>query len=285
MHGYTYDHTYWDFPYQSPNYSYVDSAVDAGYVTLNLDRIGVGLSDHPPATLITLLSDAYVIHELVQDLRSGAFQGTSFSKVVLVGHSLGTLISWSEASTYTDVDGLIGSGWLHVVNPTGVTTLTAASYPAILDPKFIGMGLTVGYLTTTLGSRGSIFYNQSDADAIVIALDETLKQTGTDGELATYLVSNDPLVALSLHIPVLTAVGQNDSIFCSILVPCTNSQTLVQREGRFYSSHARLEGYALPSAGHDMDLHLNAQQWYATALDWINRRVGNGVQPPTQPCP
>jgi pimeloyl-ACP methyl ester carboxylesterase len=252
---------------------------------LNLDRVGVGLSDHPPATLITLLSDAYVMHELVQDLRASAFQGTSFSQVVFAGHSLGTLTSWSEASTYTDVDGLIGSGWLHVVNPTGVTTLTAASYPAILDPKFAGAGLTVGYLTTTPGSRGSIFYNQSDADANVIELDETLKQTGTDGELATYLVSNDPLVTLSLHIPVLTAVGQNDSILCSILVPCTNGQTLVQREGLFYTSHACLEGYALPGAGHDLNLHLNAQQWYATALDWINRRVGNGAQPPTQPCP
>jgi len=283
--GYTYDHNYWDFPYQTPAYSYVESATNAGYATLNLDRLGVGLSDHPAAALITLPSHAYVIHQLVQSLRAGAFQGTPFAKVVLVGHSLGTLISWTEASTYADVDGVIASGWLHVVNPTGVTTLTAASYPAALDPKFAGSGLSIGYLTTTPGTRGSIFYSQSDADSGVIALDETLKQTGTDGELATYALSEDPLVTLSIHVPVLAAVGQDDSIFCGPLVPCTNGQTVLQREGIFYSPHACLEGYSLPDSGHDMNLHLNAQQWYATALDWVSRRVGNGAQPPTQPCP
>ena len=31
--GTTYSHIYWDFPYQSENYSYVDALTQAGYAT------------------------------------------------------------------------------------------------------------------------------------------------------------------------------------------------------------------------------------------------------------
>ena len=88
VHGYTYDHLYWDLPYQSPNYSYVTAAVQAGYATLNIDRLGVGLSDHPAPELLTTISDAYVLHELVQDLRGGTFQGMHAPKVMLVCPSI-----------------------------------------------------------------------------------------------------------------------------------------------------------------------------------------------------
>src|SRR5579871_5834904 len=86
VHGYTYDHTYWDFPYQYPNYSYVTAAVQAGYATLDFDRLGVGLSDHPTPELLTVVSEAYVLHELVQDLRNGVFQSMYAPKVIIVGH-------------------------------------------------------------------------------------------------------------------------------------------------------------------------------------------------------
>ncbi|HSG40212.1 MAG TPA: alpha/beta hydrolase, partial [Thermoanaerobaculia bacterium] len=49
LHGITYSHLYWDFPFQPETYSYVRRATAAGYAVLNLDRIGIGQSDHPPA--------------------------------------------------------------------------------------------------------------------------------------------------------------------------------------------------------------------------------------------
>src|SRR5947209_4961596 len=62
VHGSTYDHTYWDFPLSPQTYSYVRQITNAGYVALNFDRIGTGLSDTPPALQVTLQSNAYVIH-------------------------------------------------------------------------------------------------------------------------------------------------------------------------------------------------------------------------------
>lgn len=285
VHGYTYDHTYWDFPYQEPNYSYVTSATNAGYATFAIDRIGVGQSSHPAPELVTVMSNAYVVHEIVQDLRAGSIGGVAFPKIVLVGHSLGTLISWQEAGTYGDVDGVIASGFVHVPSPTAVALVTTASYPADLDPLFVNSGLPVGYLTTIPGRR-SIFYNAPDADPALMAIDETTKQTGTDSEIATFGVGVDPLLTVNIHVPVLSAMGQND-ILCqpSLLFACNTSQQLVAKEAFAYSSHACLEGYVLPNSGHDMNLHLNATVWYTAANNWIAKRVGATVNtPPTQPC-
>lgn len=283
--GVTYDHTYWDFAYQEPTYSYTTSAVHAGYAVLMIDRIGTGDSDHASPERITLPSEAYTIHQIVQQLRNGSVEDVVFPKIVLVGHSLGTLLAWQEAARYQDVDGIIASGWLHVLNPLFAPLVPASLYPAVLDPKFSSSNLPVGYLTTLPNTRGTLFYHRPDADAGVIALDETLKQTATDGEVATFALSESPVNTLLVHVPVLTAEGQNDSIFCSLLLSCNSGAALVQREHVFYNADACLEGYVLPQSGHDMNLHLNAEDWYNAANDWIRRRVGSSaITLPTEPC-
>src|SRR3954454_12848299 len=49
LSGSTYDHRYWDMPGVGSEYSFVDAAHEAGYATLNIDRLGVGNSSKPPA--------------------------------------------------------------------------------------------------------------------------------------------------------------------------------------------------------------------------------------------
>ena len=49
MHGASYNHLYWDFPYGNGYYSYVDAATIAGYATFDIDRIGDGNSSTRPA--------------------------------------------------------------------------------------------------------------------------------------------------------------------------------------------------------------------------------------------
>ncbi len=283
LHGLTYDHLYWDFPYEEPSYSYLAAAVASGYAVLNMDRLGAGQSDHPNDTEVSLTSGAYVTHQLVDDLRGGVFGGTAFSKIILVGHSAGSGIAILEASAHHDVDGLILSGYAHVLNPLAAPLLAAGFYPAILDPKFANDGYSAGYITTVPGVRAQLFYDTANADPNVIALDESLKQAGTAEELAQLPVALLPTVSLALTVPVFIADGQNDALLCSIVVPCTNSQTLLAREAGFFTPQACLEAYVLPHAGHDINLHNNAALWYGAANDWAGRRVGpNGV--PTQPC-
>jgi pimeloyl-ACP methyl ester carboxylesterase len=95
-----YSHVYFDWPQDPGRYSYVRALAAAGYATFNVDRIGIGQSDHPPAALVNLPAEAFIAHQLVQDLRAGAVGGVRFGKVILVGHSYGSFLSVFEAATY-----------------------------------------------------------------------------------------------------------------------------------------------------------------------------------------
>ena len=142
VHGLTYDRHYWAWPQQPATYSYVQQAIDAGYATFNIDRIGVGESDRPLlAAALTTESSAYVAHQLVQKLRDGDIGDTTFNKVISVGHSFGSVTTLYEAGVYQDVDGVILTGIVHVPSPTGVAQVSASFHPAQLDPKFASANL------------------------------------------------------------------------------------------------------------------------------------------------
>lgn len=274
VHGATYSHVYWDFPYQPATYSYVQAMTNAGYAVFNFDRIGAGQSDHPPATLLTIQDNGFIIHEIVGMLKSGSIEGQAFKKVLLVGHSVGSAISVSEASTYADVDAVLLTGFLHFVDPAVLPRLTLDIYPAALDPLFRNSGLPVGYITTKPNTRGSLFYYLPNADPQVIATDEATKDAITDSEFATFFtISNSPLSAL-IHVPVLVAVGQYDNLFCLGTFSCTNMVSVKNYEALYYSPQANLQLIVIPQAGHDLNLQRNAPTaWFPQALQWAQSTV------------
>jgi pimeloyl-ACP methyl ester carboxylesterase len=283
LHGATYGHLYWDFPFQPALYSYVRWATTAGYAVLSIDRIGIGRSDHPPADQVTIESNAYVVHQIVQTLRSGTLVVPSFGRVrarrvALVGHSLGSVISIQEAATYDDVDGVVLTGISHTVTPA----LGEVSFaPANLDPHFAGRGIPDGYVTTLPGTR-TIFYNAPFYDPRVLAVDEQNKETVTIAELNTAV----PALGLStgIHVPVLVVVGDNDAAFCNPPT-CTASGSLAE-EPSFYPPDACAEAVAIPGSGHDLNLHYQAPLAYVTLLNWLDRRVGrDAARPAPEPCP
>jgi hypothetical protein len=65
VHGATYNHLYWNFPYENGYYSYADAATAAGYATFDIDRIGDGNSSHPPSTDLDLNAGAVALHDAV----------------------------------------------------------------------------------------------------------------------------------------------------------------------------------------------------------------------------
>jgi len=283
-HGLSYDHNYWDWPQQPNKYSYVDAATKTGYATFNIDRLGDGLSDHPTdPSVLTTESEAYVAHQLVQELRSGAIGGTAFGKVISVGHSFGSQVTAYEAATYSDVDAVILTGSLHDLTPETFTVIAPTFYPAFLDPKFASAGLAPGYLTSMPGTRTN-FYNTKYADSDVIAMDETLKQTGTGSELAT--ITDGSAVTGNIHVPVLLTLGQQDLFFCndSPSFSCADNATILTRESAHFTPQACLEAYVQPRSGHDINLHQAAHLGFKAAMNWADKRVGTDSAAPTQPC-
>ena len=218
VHGVTYNHLYWNFPYGNGYYSYVDAATAAGYATFDVDRIGDGNSSHPPSADIDLNAGAVALHDAVTALRSGAVDGHPFRHVIMVGHSLGSIEAWIEDAPYHDVDAVIITGALHAATPN-LPALEADFYPAVDDPKFAGSGLDAGYLTTRPGTRESLFYDPATANPAVLALDEADKDTTTAAELtdAVSLVAEPPAEqpSLQINVPVLIVVGAQDNLFCA----------------------------------------------------------------------
>jgi pimeloyl-ACP methyl ester carboxylesterase len=267
LSGATYSNVYWDFPLFPEFYSYVQSLTSAGFATLNIDRIGIGASSRPPAGQVTIQAGAFVAHQLVQALRDGRIG--SFSKVILVGHSLGSGIALSEQAQYGDANGLILTGFLHAMGQ-GFAQVPTLVYPAQNDPRFASQNLPAGYFTSIPGARPA-FYFQPLADPNVIARDEQTKETITLGEFNTF----PPLVvstsdAQSIHVPVLFVIGSNDNIFCTP-PQCPEAQL----EPGLYPADAQVEVRMVPGSGHSLNLHFTAPIFFGIAREWSDRKFGD----------
>ncbi|MFN6560754.1 MAG: alpha/beta hydrolase [Nostoc sp. ChiSLP01] len=270
--GITYDRNYWDFPYQKERYSYVKALTKAGYATFNIDRIGIGNSYRPRADQVTVQSNAFVLNQVNQGLREGKINNVKFKHIINVGHSFGSIVVIEQASQYGGVDGVIISGFLHKLTPE-LQGLPNFVYPAQSDSRFKDKDLPNGYLTTLPGTRGQLLYNQPNADTKIINKDEELKQTLTTGEATTFFPAVTSDISKKIRVPVLLVIGQKDNFFCSDKI-CSR-KNVAEFERQFYSPQAQLRVYVQPDAGHSVNLHLNASEWYEVAEKWSDRFVEN----------
>jgi pimeloyl-ACP methyl ester carboxylesterase len=279
--GGTYDHIYWDLPYENGRYSYLRYAAEHGYTALAIDPIGTGQSSHPLSALLSLDVNAFTVHEIVQDLRASGLGSSPYAKVMLVGHSYGSFTNWVEAATYKDVNADLDTGALHGINPVGAAEIaTNLSEPAYLDPSGRFHGYDPAYLTTWPNTRASFFYNAANADPKVIALDEATKATFAATELATFPLPIAEGTTANINVPVLVVAGQKDAIFCGLTADnCSTSATLLRSEAPYFAPAACLRSYVLPDSGHDVDLQLNSVDFYQVAIAWSNQVVGTGSSP------
>jgi pimeloyl-ACP methyl ester carboxylesterase len=280
------NHLYWDLPYQPERYSHVWAMTAAGYATLNIDPIGSGRSTHPSSFAVTVPASAFVLHQLAGMLRSGAIGERPFDRVITVGLSNGSLVAVVEAATYGDVDGVILTGFSNPVNGEGLLPTFLDLRPASLEPRFANADLDPGYVTYR-----KQFYQQqieelnSDPAVVELAAD------GQDTTTLAYLLSMIPYLApgslgpvgpplaatKGVHVPVLVAVGGADAFMCGdppFATDCTNAASVYESNAPFYSPEARLQTFVLPRAGHSMNFHLNAPNWFAAAAAWAEAFVG-----------
>lgn len=275
LSGSTYGSVYWDFPYKPNHYSYVRAASRSGYATFNIDRIGIGASDHPPGNEVTVDANAFVAHQIIQALRSGDIGGVAFEHVILVGHSLGSTIAILVAAQYPeDSDGVILTGWAHNgMIPDG---FVESFFPANLDSRFSHLNLDDDYVTTLPGTR-ELFYYLPMAKQEVIAVDEATRETLTTGEMSTSLPIIESPISQLIEVPVLIIIGQYDVFFCSD-AGC-NATTIVEDEQDWFSPEACIKVAVVRRSGHDLNLHRNAHAAFAKMLRWADRHVGvNGAK-------
>nr|WP_312890589.1 alpha/beta fold hydrolase [Kutzneria kofuensis] len=276
VHGGTYNSAYWDLPYEPDQYSYQRDMAKHGFATFAVDVLGAGLSSHPLSLPLTVWAEAEALHEVVGQLRSGAVGGIHFDKVVIVGHSVGSGLVASEASTYKDVDGVVLTGVTHIPSVPALGLGAALG----LVPAFLSSVQNPGdplYFTTKPGARGPLFYNAEDADPNVIAADEATKdQVSVPGMGTVAVFGIVAPVTLGINVPVLQAVGQDDILFCGLLAlrDCSSAAALRAQEAPFYSAAAKLSVYVLPNAGHSLALHRNAGDYRDATRAWLGSTLG-----------
>ena len=277
IHGATYNHDYWNFgKFNGIEYSYARAVAARGFATFAIDLPGAGASSHPESSQVTAQAAAFVAHQAVQALRNGSIGRVQYGKVIIVGHSLGSVVVWLEASTYADVDGVIVTGAAHSITTKFLTA--NALYPAVKDPKFANSGLDSGYLTTIPDSRVTLFYSAPDFDPAILAADEERKDVVPAAELSSGLPVVTSTATLVIRVPVLTILGSNDFTTCGPnpqggSFDCSSGAAVATQDAPFYSPEAKIHGCIVPGSGHDLSLAINHDLQIADSVAWSSAFV------------
>lgn len=284
-HGIGFDKTYWDLPYNSYNYSYIDVAVDQyGFSTLSIDRLGIGNSSiADPLSIIQAPAEVSAIYELTMMLRRGSLPEVprAFSKIVHVGHSLGSILSYNLAAMDpTASDGLILTAFSQDFAYIDATFDAWGSQLARNDqPRRFG-DLPTGYLTWANAScNEKTFLYPGFFDPAILQFSESTKEPLTTGEVLT--LGGSPSTVPGFKGPVQVLVGNQDFIFCGGDCMATGDPALVGGSipggvTKAFPAAKAFEAYIQPNTGHAINLHYNATAAYKATQEFL---IAQGLGP------
>jgi pimeloyl-ACP methyl ester carboxylesterase len=258
LHGATYNHHYWDAPtFNGLSYSYAGAMAGEGYEVLAIDQLGAGESDHPDGDFFTLDEAASALHQVLASLRRPDNPlHRNFERIVLVGHSLGSITAVYSEGMHGDADGLV------------LTGLALSPHPPPVAASVIEALLGAPYVTFPAALRTQIFYYVPAADPAVIAFDNAvLSDEVPRGEFVTGLqLSSDPaaLGASLITEPVLVLLGDEDATAPGALAP---------GEAAFYPAAKSITVQTLPSIGHVVNLHRDHDEGWGRIEAWIEDQV------------
>ncbi|MCA1223169.1 alpha/beta hydrolase [Streptomyces sp. 8L] len=270
VHGATYNHTYWDFPYEGSTYSYVDRANRLGYATLAIDELGDGASSRPASTALTFPAIADSIHQVISQVHAGAL-GRHYASVMAVGHSFGSAELIEEIAEHGDVDAAVLTGSGHATSSIVAGLQSTVFYSANHLSRFAS--LDDGYVTSSPGQRAAILYYPPLADPRVVAADAATEDVVSQTELTTRPADLGALMK-KITVPVLLVDGDKDNHYCTpdvdgtagTALGCTSTTEFYQHEAANFSGACF--GAMLVRSGHDITLHVTAPQSYTDILAW-----------------
>ncbi len=158
--------SYWDLPYNNFNYSYIDVAVDKyGFCTLSIDRLGIGNSSiADPLQVIQAPAETSALYEVTVMLRNGTVPNIpqAFEKVVHVGHSFGSVLTYDLVAQYPRAsDGIILTGY----SQDGAFFFqTIADFNSKLAR--LNQPLRFGNISSTVVQQGLSMFIYSELDSI-----------------------------------------------------------------------------------------------------------------------
>ncbi|KAK2027449.1 alpha/beta-hydrolase [Colletotrichum zoysiae] len=280
-HGIGFDRSYWDFPANNYNYSYVGPAVDDyGYSTFSWDRLGIAESSHgEPVNEIQGFLELAALKALTDKLRDGTVPelGSTFEKIVHVGHSFGSIHSYALTAMYPDVsDGVILTGF--APNTTffpnfllGGAFIQAGGVPSLSD-------YPPGYLASSYeGGTHINFFAPGNFDPEILTAAYKGGQPVTIGELLT--IGGEAGSPSTFAKPVLVIVGEKDLPFCGGNCLATGNPELPSipaAAASILKNATPFEAYVVPGLGHGMTLSYSHVEVTSKIQDFLAQNdLGN----------
>jgi pimeloyl-ACP methyl ester carboxylesterase len=265
VHGIASSTDNWDF---LPNWSVARSLARKGYVVYSYDRLGYAKSVYPVpngGNLLTGPAQRSVLHQMIGEVKTGAYTTTSASDcsaggaptgtmanraVVIIGHSAGGWITEGYPGQYHDVVGMVQSD----ISGFGSTT----------DPP---ISTTQPDYTQFFASRAACesfnFYVPGEVSAIKqIACDPANFVASPRAELTGNLNNANNIKATGPNIPILLTWGDHDGI---VSFNQGTSHYNVWKS----TCGCDVSMYIQPNSGHLFMAHQSLTGWLDTVETWL----------------
>jgi pimeloyl-ACP methyl ester carboxylesterase len=241
-------------------------------VSLTLDELGYGASDHPQDGNLTCQGAlADVAHQIIGDLRSGSYSldgapGVRFDTVVLAGHDVGGQVAEIEAYSYDDIDGLILATWADQGFTSWIVQRSAVAGAdwCTTSPVETAPGSPTSYVhfVSEEEFRTLLFYR---ATPRVIDATAALRNANPCGIMRSVpiAVQFDPVKTQSVTVPLLDIYGAEDTLVWS-------HDGEAQQQDNFGSKDKTTA--FIPSAGHFPMFELSVPKFRAAISAWLNSR-------------
>jgi pimeloyl-ACP methyl ester carboxylesterase len=254
--------------------SWVDYASKEGYATISYDRLGSGQSFRAdPSLEVQFNLQAEIAHEIAKLLRNGVVGGKQFSKVVYIGHSLGSMVGTIATQRHTDdFDAVVLTGWSSTVVEGFVKIAVGLPIPAALVNPVKWGDLHPGYLAFTGQDiqRKNFYGPEGSFDPAVENHDWENRDTAALGEFLTTFEG----MTLSPYVkPVQVIIGEFDYLLCPS-GKCANGSTNVPGNARsVFPNSSNFTTFIVPGTGHSLNLHYSAVETFRVAHDFLQYNI------------
>lgn len=261
LHGLELGEWFWRIPVDG--FDHVTELAESGHVSVTIDRLGYGESDHPAGKQSCVGSQATIAHQIVQQLRAGSYSGEmhpAFSRVALAGHSLGGSIAQVEAFSFKDVDAVAILSYADV----------ALSASAVFTALSWGPVCVQGGQPSGMGAPGYAYFTASQADyrknflaaapPAVLAYGDTRRAINPCGDLQSAVPSAafSVLKAKQIKVPVLLLMGDKDLVFDSARLPL---------QAVLYGGPTTTK--VIPGATHGLTADATAAEFRGALEEWL----------------